>query len=690
MTSDTSSHEKQKKQQKAKLLYHQRDVSWLSFNARVLQEAADPSVPLLERLKFLAIYSSNLDEFYRVRVASLRGMKELPKQERSEQEKKPRKLLRKIRAIVDTQQQRFGSIFQHEIIPQLEANGVFLVDHKSLSASEKEQVSDLFHNKISKDVEAQTLSLEQPSPFLANQQLYLVVDLGSDDSFGLVNVPSEEVGRFFLLSEQPDTRVLNLDELIRTQLPQMFPGMVGAYAVKMSRDAELHLTEEYGGDLIEKIKEAVAKREKGLPTRFLYDATMPPYLRALLKDFFQLSKLDLIPGSTAHNFNDYFSFASLVNRPQLEYKPMPPLVHPQLERATSLLEEIWTRDHLTHYPYQTFDYLPQLLDEAIAHSDITHLCMTLYRTSKDSAVASRLLQACERGVQVTVFIEVKARFDEENNLMWGNRLRDAGAQVIYSFPGIKVHSKLLLIKFQKQNDIAYVGTGNFNEKTALIYSDHALLTSNASITEEVDRVFAVLDRSLIIPRTKLLLVSPFTLRDEITNKIDREIAHAANGKNACISFKMNSLEDRRMANKIYQAAEAGVKVRLIVRGICVLNTAQVRSKNLEVISIVDRFLEHSRIYHFENGGRSELYIGSADMMGRNLDRRIEVLVPIISPILYKELIAIFEMQWKDRVKARILDGKLANAYRDAHRKDKVKRRAQHDIYTYLQERISEI
>ena len=670
--------------------YHQRDVSWLSFNARVLQEASDPTVPLLERLKFLAIYSSNLDEFYRVRVSSLRGMKALAKEDRSEQEKKPRKVLRKIRCIVDAQQERFGHIFHQEIVPALQAAGISLVDHKSLSAFDIAQTDKIFKDQIVPHLQVQTLSLDKPVPFLENQKLYLVIDLGLEDSFGLINLPSEQVGRFFRLSDGPDIRVIILDEILHTQLPSLFPNMQGAYAIKISRDAELHLTEEYGGDLIAKIKEAVAKREKGLPTRFLYDATMPKSFLVLLKQYFQLSKLDLIPGGQAHNFNDYFTFASIVNRPELEYPSMPPLIHPQLEYAPALLEEVWTRDHLAHYPYQKFDYLLQLLDEAIAHREITHLKMTLYRTSYDSAVATRLLNACKKGIEVTVFIEVKARFDEENNLMWGNRLREAGAKIIFSFPGIKVHSKLLLINFQNAKNIAYVGTGNFNEKTARFYGDHALLTSHTKLTEEVDRVFAVLNRSLIIPRTSLLLVAPFNLRQEMINKIDREIMHVSRGKDARISFKMNSLEDRQMVDKIYQAANVGVKVRLIVRGICVLNTAYLPTAKLAGISIVDRYLEHSRIYHFSNAGHPELYIGSADFMGRNLDRRIEVLVPILDKRLYQELIDVFEIQWQDRSKARILDGTLSNQYKRGKESSSGKRRAQDETYMYLKEKIQAV
>ncbi len=670
--------------------YHQRDVSWLSFNARVLQEASDPTVPLLERLKFLAIYSSNLDEFYRVRVSSLRGMKALAKEDRSEQEKKPRKVLRKIRCIVDAQQERFGHIFHQEIVPALQAAGISLVDHKSLSAFDIAQTDKIFKDQIVPHLQVQTLSLDKPVPFLENQKLYLVIDLGLEDSFGLINLPSEQVGRFFRLSDGPDIRVIILDEILHTQLPSLFPNMQGAYAIKISRDAELHLTEEYGGDLIAKIKEAVAKREKGLPTRFLYDATMPKSFLVLLKQYFQLSKLDLIPGGQAHNFNDYFTFASIVNRPELEYPSMPPLIHPQLEYAPALLEEVWTRDHLAHYPYQKFDYLLQLLDEAIAHREITHLKMTLYRTSYDSAVATRLLNACKKGIEVTVFIEVKARFDEENNLMWGNRLAEAGAKVIFSFPGIKVHSKLLLINFQNAKNIAYVGTGNFNETTARFYCDHALLTSHTKLTEEVDRVFAVLNRSLIIPRTSLLLVAPFNLRQEMINKIDREIMHVSRGKDARISFKMNSLEDRQMVDKIYQAANVGVKVRLIVRGICVLNTAYLPTAKLAGISIVDRYLEHSRIYHFSNAGHPELYIGSADFMGRNLDRRIEVLVPILDKRLYQELIDVFEIQWQDRSKARILDGTLSNQYKRGKESSSGKRRAQDETYMYLKEKIQAV
>ncbi|MBX2816134.1 MAG: polyphosphate kinase 1 [Saprospiraceae bacterium] len=665
--------------------FHQRDLSWLSFNERVLQEAADPSVPLYERLKFLAIYSNNLDEFFRVRVSALRSFRALKKTDR-QVEKRPKRTLKAITRIIDAQQRRFGEIFRLSIVPELAQEGITLVKSSAFTPADRDASKAIFEKAIIPS-NIQTFVLgpgDAGRHFLNNRDLYLVVDLGSETEIGLIDLPTESVDRFLWLShEQGQQRIAFLDDVVRDNIVHFFPNAVTAYAITMSRDAELYIEDEYEGDLIKKLTDAVAQRDSGLPTRFLYDSSMPQALLSRLSDLFQLSRLDLVSGGRYHHFHDFFGFPLPADKQHLIYPPMSPLDHPILGSVDSLLDTIWKKDQILHFPYQKFEYLPNMLEEAIAHDECVHISMTLYRTSKDSIVARSLLRALEKNIEVTVFIEAKARFDEQNNIFWGKKLEEAGAKVIFSYPGIKVHSKLLLIQFSdKRKNIAYIGTGNFNEKTARIYTDHALITSNKKITREVVRIFKILDRNLIIPRNTTLLISPFDSRSRLTEKVEREIALARKGRPAELAFKMNSLEDKPMVRKLQQAAQEGVRIRLLVRGIFVLNTDFVPDTDLEAISIVDRYLEHGRLYYFGNDGNPELLIGSADLMGRNLDRRIEVLTPILDKDVFAELMEIFELQWNDNVKARKLEGLLANQYRE-----KGDQRSQYDIYRYLEAKI---
>lgn len=663
--------------------YIHRDLSWLSFNERVLQEAEDSTVPLLERLKFLAIYSNNLDEFYRVRISALRGMKQLRKEDRQRGEKKPGKALKTIQKVVLQQLNRFGHIFRDQILPTLQRQGICMVTPAHMTPNDLRIAKEKFGTKIFQHLQVQILDLESDETvFLENKKLYHVVDLPGDQTLGLVNIPVAECGRFITLTQTDDeTRIALLDDILRVNLQEIFHNAKAAYSIKVSRDAELYIEDEYAGDLIERLRAAVSQRDEGLPTRLLFDASMPSELLKKVKVYFRLKKLDLQVGGRFHNFSDFFDFPTLYDRNGLYYPPQPPLPHPRLELCNDLVAEVGRRDIILHFPYQKFDYVPRLMDHALQSDACTGFKMTLYRTSKNSIIGSQLLKALKHGKQVTVFIEAKARFDEENNLFWGQQFEAAGARVIYSYPGIKVHSKLLLIQFEGQPDLAYIGTGNFNERTARIYADHALITAEKKITSEVAKVFSVLERETIIPRAKHLLVSPFTTRSGITDKIDHQIALARQGKKAGLAFKMNSLEDRKMVKKLYEAVTAGVKVRMLVRGICVLNPDFVEG-NLEVISIVDRYLEHARIYLFGLDDQQEMYIGSADLMERNLDRRIEVLTPIYDRDVFSELVTLFEMQWQDNQKARLIDGLQINTYRRMAPGKKA-HRAQYDIYAFL-------
>ncbi|MFK7934763.1 MAG: polyphosphate kinase 1 [Saprospiraceae bacterium] len=655
----------------AKFPYIERDVSWLYFNERVLQEAKDPSVPLYERLKFLAIFSSNLDEYYRVRVSSLRSFKQLKKKTRRQLDVKPKKALKKIVRIVQEQQEEFGRIYTQELLPELAKKDIRVLKVADFSEEQQIFAKRFFKEKVFPHIEPIFLvNGNQVSPFLKNKGIYFVVHFSTVDApMAIVEIPTDAFGRFMQLpSSQGGYAITFLDEIMRLGLDDFFLGLhiEGAYAIKISRDADIYIDNEYSGDLVEKIQQGLEDRAIGLPTRFLYDKTMPEQVLERIKRVFAFTDYDVIEGGRYHNFNDFFSFPDPSDNPELHYQELPPLPHPTLEDTNSILATLRERDVMLHFPYQKYDYVPQLIEEAANDPFVTKIRITLYRVAKGSAVIQALLDALAKGKEVTAFIEVKARFDEESNLTQGTALKAAGAMVKYSYPGVKVHTKLLLIHRKADNQrtsFAYLGTGNFNEKTAKIYSDHALLTSDVRLTEEVERIFQLLLGNMIVPKCKHLLVSPFTSRKGFKKMIATEIANAVAGKEAWMVLKMNSLEDKKMIKELYKASRAGVKIQLIVRGICSLRAGvEGHSENIEVISIVDRFLEHSRVYVFANGGNPRMFTASADWMNRNLDRRVEVVMPIYDRELYTEIWHTLQLQLQDNTKARVLDADNKNAY----------------------------
>jgi polyphosphate kinase len=638
------------------ITYTPRDLSWLHFNYRVLQEAMNEEVPLYERIKFLAIYSSNLDEFFRVRVAALRSFKELRGKDTAEWvDAKPKKTLKAIRRLVQQQQQEFGRTFRESILPALEREDIVLAQPEQLSESQLTFAEQIFQEQVAPLLKVQHILARAPLPFLDNKALYFIYGSAQEEAFHLVNIPSDQLDRFFVLPNRGAAThyIVYLDDIIRIGLRKQLDQQE-AYSIKLSRDAELYLGDEYSGDLLAKIRASLAAREIGLPTRMLYDQRMPKPLLKLLRKRLGLSKYDLIPGSRYHNFNDFFAFPNPSERQELHDPPLPPLLHPILEGPTRLLQTIRKQDILLHFPYQRYDYVPQLVMEAAVDPAVNAIRITLYRVAGKSAIMDGLLAALEAGKHVQVFVEAKARFDEASNLYWGDRLAAAGAEVRYSFPGIKVHTKLLLIEAQ-DGDVAYLGTGNFNEKTAKLYADHALLTAAPTLVADTRRVFDLLAGKLLLPKTRQLLVAPYQLHDQILAKIDREIAHALAGRPAAMLIKLNSLEEQSVIDKLYEASQAGVEIRLIVRGICCLQAGVPgQSDNIEAISIVDRFLEHARVYHFHNAGQDEIYLASADWMTRNLHRRVEVAIPILDVNLRAELLHICKLQWADNCKARSL------------------------------------
>ncbi len=666
----------------------ERDISWLAFNERVLQEAKDKSVPLFERIKFLAIYSSNLDEFFRVRVASIRSFRKLDKSTKREMTLKPRKLLKKIRHIVHQQQSEFGRIFRTEILPELASNGIHLVSESQFSHVQREFTLGFFNEKIKPGLKWWRLTDDNP-PFLEDKALHLVVTFENpEEPMAIVAIP--DLDRFVELPGENEGHFITFtDDILRVGLPGVFDQntVAGAYAIKLSRDAELYIGDEYSGDLREKILAGLEERKIGLPTRFLYDAAMPEDVLAKLKTAFSLTKNDVITGGRYHNFNDFFTFPNPSGKEALHDPPMPPLPHPELEVVESFFPLMARQDFLLHYPYQKFDYVVRFLEEAASDPLVESIKITLYRVASRSTIALLLLKAVQNGKQVTVFVEAKARFDEESNLYWGEQLQQAGALVKYSYPGIKVHTKLLLIsrrELESVKNYAYLATGNFNEKTARLYSDFGLLTSDPKLTNEAAQVFDLLEGKILLPRTKHLSVAPFNLRQNFEKLIDTEIENARRGLEAWMIVKINSLEDTPMMEKLIEASRAGVKIRMIVRGICCLVAGVPGfTENIEILSIIDRFLEHARVYMFANGGDPKMYLASADWMRRNLDRRVEVAFPVLDENIRQIIRQVVDFQLNDNVKARLLSEKEMNRHRE-RREGEAGVRSQAATYDFFQ------
>ena len=682
-----------------KYKFFDRELSWLSFNYRVLQEAKDKTVPPLERLKFLAIYSSNLDEFFRVRVASLKSLLSLKSKSQKKLQFDPTKLLDNIKDTVCEHQEEFGEIYRNQVLPELEKQNIFLIDENNIQDGHKEFLESFYYDKVVPYIQPVLLDKKKISTFLHNKSIYLAVRLtvksktGNKTSsrvrskYALVEIPSETLGRFVSLPQINEKKyVIFLDDVIRLFLPDVFPGynIESCYSVKLTRDAELYIEDEFSGNLLQKIQKGLSKRATGIPSRFLYDKKMPkPFLR-FLSEALNLKRDDLIEGGKYHNFNDFFSFPSF-NLKELENEPMPPIVCKELKPDSSIFDAISKKDILLSFPYQSYGYVLQFLEEAANDTLVKSLRITLYRVASESLVVRSLIKAAQNGKNVTVFVELKARFDEVSNFSSAETLENAGINVLYSFPGLKVHSKLCIverIEKGKMQFYSYFGTGNFNEKTARIYCDLALLTENQEMANDALKVFEFLIHKKGKYSFNSLLVAPFNMRKSFIQLIDNEIKNAANNKSASITIKSNSLEDSKMIKKLYQASQAGVKIRIIVRGICCLIPGvEGMSENISVISIVDRFLEHSRIYVFSNSGEELVFVASADWMKRNLSRRVEVAFPIFDKNIKSQLIKQLELQWNDNSKARRIDASQKNEYNTHHKKEL--NRSQYKIYDFI-------
>jgi polyphosphate kinase len=678
--------------------YINREISWLSFNDRVLQEAQDTSVPLLERLKFLGIYSSNLDEFFSVRVGTLKRMLDFGIKNKSVVARSPKKTLDGIYKLVLTQSEKFQEIYEN-IKTGLEREGVFFVDENVLNKQQEKFLLDYFREEVRPRLVPVMLSSVKQFPYLKNQAIYLAIYLKSrrrkeKTEYALMEVPVDVLPRFVVLPRIKDRNfVIMLDDVIRLGLKEIFAirnvDEISAYTIKLTRDAELDIDDDVTKSFFEKISKSLKQREKGQPVRFVYDQDMPKDLLEFILKQTGLHDYDnLIPGGRYHNARDFMNFPNMGHR-HLQYQRQQPVPHQHIQLNKSMFETIRKRDILLHFPYQSFSYFIDLLREAAIDPKVASIKITLYRVAKKSNVINALINASRNGKRVTVNMELAARFDEEANIYWTRKLEEENIRIISGVPGLKVHSKLCLIKREEGDQVvqyAAIGTGNFNETTAQVYSDHLLMTCDKRLTKEVYYVFKFLETNYLTYNYKHLFVSPFFMRKKFKKLIANEIANAAAGKKACIFVKMNSLVDPEMIDQLYRASQAGVKIRMIVRGICsLIPGVKCLSENIEVVSILDKYLEHSRIFIFCNGGDEKIYISSADWMVRNLDNRVEVATPVYNEKNKQELKSFFEIQFRDVRKARVINQNQDNPYRPE--RDKLKYRAQEDLYAFLSKKL---
>lgn len=638
-------------------------------------EAMDDSVPLLERLRFIAIYSSNLDEFFRVRVASIRNIKEIDKKKINKRlDFNAKTLLGDIHVEVKTQLDEYGKILDH-IVKELANNKHVICTHTDQIP--KELGTDLLHYfKTHVSAFLRPISIDNAKTlFLDNQAIYLVIKTEEQKSF-LVNIPTNHLPRFSKYHFKDETYYVFLDDVIRQHADLLFPGMkiTGMHAIKLNKDADLQIDDEFSGNLVRKIEKQIQKRNLGSPSRFLFDSEIDEEMLKILGEKLKLAAEDMVVGGRYHNLNDFFQIS--ISDPKLVYPQQSPIRSSDLEKSRSILERIESQDHLLHFPYQSYDYILQFFNEASIDPDVEEINVTFYRMAKNSLIGESLISAAKNGKKVAVFMEVKARFDEQNNLEWAIKMKEAGVKVIYSLPGLKVHAKVALVK---KKDIMYgfFGTGNLNEKTSEIYCDHGLLTVNKSMTQELSYVFEHLLTKYTPPPFEQLIVSQFGAYEKFIEKIDREVKHAESGKEARIIIKVNNLQEQALINKLYEACEKGVDIKLIVRSICCV----VPNENLKVKRIVDRYLEHGRIFYFHNDDAQEVYLGSADWMERNLHRRIEVCFPIHDDLMKQELLTILKFQWKDDIKGVWLSPEMKN---DRPEKEG-KVRAQTATYEYLKD-----
>lgn len=674
-----------------------RDISWLAFNGRVLQEAADHDVPLKERIRFLGIFSNNLDEFFRVRVATLRRMIQAGPKARMHLELDPGRILEEIQERVIQLQEEFDRIW-NEILRELRKQKIFLTDEKKLNIQQQKFVLQYFNEEVRSNIVPLMIESIHSFPVLSDKSIYLACTLAKKDKtiparFALVSVPVKSLSRFIILpSAEGEQSIILLEDVIRYCLPNIFSffgyDQFSAHTIKVTRDAEIDIDNDLSTSMIQKLEKGLKNRKKGKPVRFVYDRDIPPSLLTYLVKRMGLSHKDnLIAGGRIHNFKDFMNFPNQVFLMQKLRKK--PFTHPQLRNAHSVTNTILEKDILLNFPYHSFNSVIDLLREAAIDPQVTSIKITCYRLAKRSKIINALTNAVRNGKQVTAVIELRARFDEEANILWKKELEEAGVKVLIGVPGMKVHAKLCLIKKRINNvnrHYGFVSTGNLNESTAQVYGDHCLLTADSHIMADVNRMFTYLEsprtRLPYLKACKMLIVSPTQMRRNMISLINKEIRNVLLQKKGSITLKLNSLSDEEMIGKLYEAAKAGVEIKLVIRGICCMYTENKKFKApVQAISIVDEYLEHARVFIFHNGGDEKVFISSADWMQRNIDHRIEASCPILEKNIQKEIKEMLDIQLHDNIKARVLNNEQNNQYVNPRNTKKI--RSQVEIYNYL-------
>lgn len=684
-------------QRKPKYAYFKRDMSWLSFNYRVLLEAKDKSLPVYERIKFLSIFSSNLEEFYKVRVSSYHSsLVEAIKEESVEE---ALETLTEINTEVIRQEEEYYRIFNNEILPELKENNIILYQSDEILPFHRQFVTNYFNEEVFPFLAPMIIQKDYIHSFILDARIYQVISLQSRKkkdvvseldgyTYAIMKIPYTKIPRFIQLPSHEGLHyIMFIDDIIKANLPSVFPGYkVGeCYSLKISRDADFSVEDEDHANLAEKILKKVRKRKIGAVTRFQYDKAMPDYFLEYLCDTYEIEEEELLPSGRYLNLDDLMQLPNPSNL-KLTSESLVPLRVPEFEQNSSLLRVLRKKDILLHFPYQSFDYLIRFLMQAAFDPKVLEIKVTQYRVAENSAVINSLISAAKNGKKVTVFVELKARFDEENNFLTAETMQQAGIKIIYSLPGLKVHAKLAYVRKRSKDPLvpikgyAYLSTGNFNEKTARIYSDMGLLTSNQDIITEIDELFKILEGNKQTMDFNHLLVAQFNMLPMLHEMIENEIVNSKEGRLGRIILKMNSLQDKEMIEELYKASTAGVKIDLIIRGICCLVPDQPYSKNIKITRIVDSFLEHTRIWYFHNNGNPTYHLTSADWMERNLRRRIETAYPIYCKKHQQQIMDFLNIQLSDNVKACLIDENMNNIYKT---NDQPKVRAQHAFYEYL-------
>ncbi|WP_231459907.1 polyphosphate kinase 1 [Pedobacter sp. Leaf132] len=666
-----------------------RDLSWLKFNERILMEAERDSVPLLERIKFLSIFSSNLDEFYRVRMPVLLALEKISSKEDNDLHINA-DLVETANTMISGQQERYGKALQKDIIPKLKDQNIEVVYGRKFPKEIQKETRRYFLSQVLAFL--QPVSVKKNTIFFpSNNQLYFLVTVtrGDEKKAFILNIPSNELPRFYKIDKEDKTYIVFLDDIIRFNLEVVFSDaeITGCFSFKITRDAEIDLKDEYSGSLSEQLEIQLSKRDNGLATRFLHQPGIPKNVIKLLRKLFNLKKANLVEGGQYHNLKDLMSFP--VKNAALSNKDWTKICHCDLVQ-NSLLDEISKKDIIIHTPYQSYDTILRFFNEAAIDKDVKEIYLTIYRVATDSKIINALISAAKNGKKVFVLVELKARFDEANNIKWAKKMKEQGVEIVYSVTALKVHAKIALVKKQQGNRMHYTGllaTGNFNESTAAFYTDHILMTANKDILREIELLFMFLAKRVKPEKTvpvnfEHILVAQFNLQEKFLALIDREIEFAKAGKDASITIKLNNLEEKILINKLYEASQAGVKINMFVRSICrLIAGVDGMSENITVTRIVDRYLEHGRIFIFNNLGKKDVFLGSADWMNRNIYRRIEVCFPVYDEAIKGEILHIMDIQKKDNLQAVSIDDEMNN---QPVKKDGTLIASQSEIYKFLQ------